>query len=160
MLEYDYLAIKESIKKEMPFENGVNNKIEEIEKAIEKIDQQISLIPTTSYIALDDKKRLVLLGEIKNKFLELINSDISTNNIEESIKITETNINKLELELIDYEENKKNLINNPKHLIIESAHPSPLSAYNGFFGSKPFSKTNSFLKKNNLKEIDWQIENI
>lgn len=56
--------------------------------------------------------------------------------------------------------NKKNLINNPKHLIIESAHPSPLSAYNGFFGSKPFSKTNSFLKKNNLKEIDWQIENI
>ena len=111
MLEYDYLAIKESIKKEMPFENGVNNKIEEIEKAIEKIDQQISLIPTTSYIALDDKKRLVLLGEIKNKFMELINSDISTNNIEESIKITETNINKLELELIDYEENKKNLIN-------------------------------------------------
>lgn len=56
--------------------------------------------------------------------------------------------------------NKKSLINNPKHLIIESAHPSPLSAYNGFFGSKPFSKTNSFLKKNNLKEIDWQIENI
>ena len=52
---------------------------------------------------------------------------------------------------------KKKLITNPKHLIIESAHPSPLSAYNGFFGSKPFSKTNNFLIKNNLKPIDWQI---
>ena len=56
--------------------------------------------------------------------------------------------------------NKKALITNPKHLIIESAHPSPLSAYNGFFGSKPFSKTNNFLIKNNKEPIDWQIENI
>ena len=55
---------------------------------------------------------------------------------------------------------KKNLITNAKHLIIESPHPSPLSAYRGFFGSKPFSKTNNFLKKNNLKPIDWQIKDI
>ena len=53
---------------------------------------------------------------------------------------------------------KKNLITNPKHLIIESAHPSPFSARNGFFGSKPFSRTNEFLRKHNLKEIDWRIE--
>ena len=53
---------------------------------------------------------------------------------------------------------KKQFINNPKHLIIESVHPSPLSAYNGFFGSRPFSRTNEFLRKNNLKEIDWQID--
>ena len=53
---------------------------------------------------------------------------------------------------------KKNLITNPKHLIIESAHPSPFSARNGFFGSKPFSRTNEFLRKNHLKEIDWRIE--
>ena len=52
---------------------------------------------------------------------------------------------------------KAKFITNPKHLIIKSAHPSPLSAYNGFFGSKPFSKTNNFLKKNGLKEIDWDI---
>ena len=52
---------------------------------------------------------------------------------------------------------KKQYITNPKHLIIESVHPSPLSAYNGFFGSKPFSKTNDFLIKNNLKPIDWEI---
>jgi len=53
---------------------------------------------------------------------------------------------------------KKKFITNPKHFIVESAHPSPLSAYNGFFGSKPFSKTNDFLIKNNLKPIDWQIK--
>ncbi len=57
-----------------------------------------------------------------------------------------------------YAKNKKSLITNKKHLIIESAHPSPFSAYNGFFGSKPFSKTNAFLKKNNIKEINWKIE--
>ena len=50
---------------------------------------------------------------------------------------------------------KKNLITNKKHMIIESAHPSPLSCYRGFFGSKPFSKINKFLKENNLEEIDW-----
>ncbi len=52
---------------------------------------------------------------------------------------------------------KKKLINNPIHFIIESAHPSPLSAYQGFIGSKPFSKTNEFLVKNNLEPINWQI---
>lgn len=50
---------------------------------------------------------------------------------------------------------KEKLLNNPKHLIIKSAHPSPLSAYRGFFGSKPFSKVNEFLKDNNLEEIHW-----
>lgn len=48
---------------------------------------------------------------------------------------------------------KKRLITNPNHFIIESAHPSPLSAYNGFFGSKPFSKTNNYLKSKSKKEI-------
>lgn len=50
---------------------------------------------------------------------------------------------------------KKNLITNKKHLVIESAHPSPLSASRGFFGSRPFSKTNEFLKNNNIEEIRW-----
>jgi len=55
---------------------------------------------------------------------------------------------------------KTKYITNPKHLIIESAHPSPLSAYNGFFKSKPFSKTNDFLISHNMPPIDWQIPNI
>lgn len=57
-----------------------------------------------------------------------------------------------------YARDKKKLITNTHHLIIESAHPSPFSARNGFFGSKPFSKANEFLKKNGIKEIDWRVE--
>lgn len=53
---------------------------------------------------------------------------------------------------------KKKYITNPKHLVLESVHPSPLSAYNGFFGSKPFSKTNEFLIKNNIKPIDFKLK--
>lgn len=55
---------------------------------------------------------------------------------------------------------KCDMLNNPKHLILKAPHPSPLSAYRGFFGSKPFSKTNAFLEENGLTVIDWQIENI
>ena len=55
---------------------------------------------------------------------------------------------------------KKGMLNNPKHLILEAPHPSPLSAYRGFFGCQHFSKTNAFLTENGLKPIDWQIENI
>jgi uracil-DNA glycosylase len=55
---------------------------------------------------------------------------------------------------------KAAMLNNPKHLILKAPHPSPLSAYRGFFGSKPFSRTNEFLIKNGLTPIDWQIENV
>lgn len=53
---------------------------------------------------------------------------------------------------------KKALITNPIHHIIESAHPSPFSAHKGFFGTKPFSRTNEFLKEHNIKEINWEIK--
>ena len=52
---------------------------------------------------------------------------------------------------------KKKLITNPNHLIIESAHPSPFSASYGFFGSKPFSKTNNFLIENKKEPINWSL---
>lgn len=58
----------------------------------------------------------------------------------------------------DNARSKKRLITNSRHLILESAHPSPLSASRGFFGSKPFSKANAFLTSNNQKAIDWQID--
>ena len=57
-------------------------------------------------------------------------------------------------------QNKMAMLDNPKHLILTAPHPSPLSSYRGFFGSKPFSQTNRFLRENGLDEIDWQIENI
>lgn len=55
---------------------------------------------------------------------------------------------------------KSAMLNNSKHLILKAPHPSPLSAYRGFFGCKHFSKTNQFLVENGLEPIDWQIENI
>ncbi|HAF25991.1 MAG TPA: uracil-DNA glycosylase [Lachnospiraceae bacterium] len=51
-------------------------------------------------------------------------------------------------------------LNNPNHLILKAPHPSPLSAYRGFFGCRHFSKTNEFLKSKGLEPIDWQIENL
>ncbi len=55
---------------------------------------------------------------------------------------------------------KRSMLTNPKHLILEAPHPSPLSAYRGFFGCRHFSKANEFLRANGVSEIDWQIENI
>ncbi len=55
-----------------------------------------------------------------------------------------------------YARSKKVYITNPQHYIIESVHPSPLSASRGFFGSKPFSKINNFLREHQLGEIDWK----
>lgn len=52
---------------------------------------------------------------------------------------------------------KTSLITNPRHLILTSAHPSPLSAYNGFFGCRHFSKCNQFLRENGISEIDWRV---
>lgn len=52
------------------------------------------------------------------------------------------------------------MLTNPKHLILKAPHPSPLSAYRGFFGCRHFSKCNEFLSENGLSPIDWQIENI
>jgi len=56
-----------------------------------------------------------------------------------------------------YAQDKETLIDAEKHYILKAAHPSPFSAYNGFFGCRHFSKTNELLKKNGLKEIDWKI---
>ena len=53
---------------------------------------------------------------------------------------------------------KASMLHNPKHLILKAPHPSPLSAYRGFFGSKPFSQTNAFLEEHGLEPIDWQID--
>lgn len=57
-------------------------------------------------------------------------------------------------------QSKEPMLTNPKHLLLKAPHPSPLSAYRGFFGSRHFSQANKFLKANGVGEIDWQIENI
>ncbi len=55
---------------------------------------------------------------------------------------------------------KASMLDNPRHLVLTAAHPSPLSAYRGFFGCRHFSKANDFLVKNSISPIDWQIDNI
>ncbi len=57
----------------------------------------------------------------------------------------------------NFAKEKASLITNPKHLILTSPHPSPFAARYGFFGSKPFSKTNNFLREKGLKEINWSL---
>ncbi len=56
-------------------------------------------------------------------------------------------------------QNKHIMLNNPRHMVLEAPHPSPLSAYRGFFGCRHFSKANAFLTENGVSPIDWQIEN-
>jgi len=57
-----------------------------------------------------------------------------------------------------FAQNKEALIDTNKHIVLKAAHPSPFSAYNGFFGCKHFSKTNEILRKKGLEEIDWKIK--
>ena len=57
-----------------------------------------------------------------------------------------------------YARNKKALITGRQHLVLEAAHPSPLSAYHGFFGCRHFSKANAFLSEHGITPVDWQIE--
>jgi uracil-DNA glycosylase len=57
----------------------------------------------------------------------------------------------------NYAQAKSQLIDTSKHFVLKAAHPSPLSAYNGFFGCKHFSKTNELLKQQGKQEINWQI---
>ena len=55
---------------------------------------------------------------------------------------------------------KEKMLTNPQHLILKAPHPSPLAAYRGFFGSRPFSQTNEFLKAHGIEPIDWQIDEL
>lgn len=55
---------------------------------------------------------------------------------------------------------KASMLNNPKHLVLKAPHPSPLSAYNGFFGCRHFSQANAFLEEHGQEPIDWQIEDV
>ena len=55
---------------------------------------------------------------------------------------------------------KSSMIDHSKHLVLEAAHPSPLSAYHGFFGCRHFSKANAFLEEHGMKPIDWQIPDL
>lgn len=81
--------------------------------------------------------------------------DTFTNSVIESLNSQKSNI--VFILWGKFAQQKKVLVDTSKHYVIESAHPSPLSAYNGFFGSKPFSKTNLYLQQHNIAPIDWAL---
>lgn len=145
------------------------NKGIQIPPSLENIYKELNAdlgckIPNNGYLVKWAKQGVLLLNAVLTVEAHKANSHKGKGWEELTNKIIEC-INKKD-EAVVYilwgrnARDKKVLINNPKHLVLESAHPSPLSAYNGFFGSKPFSKTNTFLRNNGIKEIDWQIEDI
>jgi len=133
-----------------------------LQNIFKELESDLGIIRNHSDLTGWAKQGVFLLNSImsveKDKPLSHKNHgwEIFTDNV---IKI----LNKREKPIVfilwgSYARSKKELITNPNHYIIESVHPSPLSAHRGFFGSKPFSKTNNFLIKNNIEPINWELK--
>jgi len=108
------------------------------------------------------KEGVLLLNSILSvkKDTPLAHKDLGWQNLTDYI-IKLLNIKKTPVVFIlwgSYARSKKEFITNKKHLILESVHPSPLSASRGFFGSKPFSQANNFLKQKNIKEVNFTLQ--
>ena len=144
-----------SVKNTVPRPPSLQNIFKELESDLKiKIPTNNSLIPWA-------KEGVLLLNAVltveekRPASHQMIGWETFT---DEVIKI----INKKESPVVfilwgNFARNKKKLITNPNHFIIESPHPSPFSSYNGFFGSKPFSKTNNYLISKGIKPINWEI---
>lgn len=121
-------------------------------------------IPNNGYLLKWAKEGVLLLNSVLTVEKDKPGShrgkgwEIFTNEIIKALNEKETPV--VFLLWGNYAKEKKSLITNPKHLILESSHPSPFSVRNGFDGCSHFSKTNEFLKQNELEPIDWQIENV
>ena len=124
-----------------------------------ELENDLGIVKTNNDLTNWAKQGVLLLNSIMS-----VIKDTPLSHKEKGWEIFTDNIIKLLNEREDpmvfilwgsYARSKKKLITNKNHYIVESVHPSPLSAYNGFFGSKPFSKTNNFLKSKNITPIDW-----
>ena len=117
--------------------------------------------PNSGNLSLWAKQGVLMLNSVLTVRKGLANShknlgwEIFTENV---IGIISSKLNNIVFLLWGRQAQEKiKIIDTNKHLVLKSAHPSPLSAYNGFWGCKHFSKCNTYLKKNNKKEIDWSI---
>lgn len=144
-----------SVRNEVGRPPSLQNIFKELESDIGiKVSSNNSLIPWT-------KEGVLLLNAVltveKDKAASHKDQgwEIFTDNVIK--KINEKNTPVVFILWGAYARSKKSFITNPIHYIVESPHPSPFSAYNGFFGSRPFSKTNQFLESKGLKPISWQI---
>lgn len=148
---------------------SVNPDVKKIPPSLKNIYKELTsdlgvFIPNNGYLADWAKQGVLLLNttltvqEANPNSHEKIGWSIFTNRIIELLNQKDSPV-----VFILWGKNaisKAPLISNPNHLVLTSVHPSPLSAGRGFFGSRPFSKTNKFLRQNNLAEIDWQILNV
>ena len=153
--EYQAEGLSFSVKNHVNRPPSLQNIFKELEKDLNvKVSQNNSLIPWA-------KQGVLLLNSVltvqkdKPASHKYIGWERFT---DEVIKI----LNKKKEPVVfilwgNFARNKKKYITNNIHKIIESAHPSPFSAYNGFFGSKPFSNTNNYLESNKIKPINWII---
>ncbi len=130
-----------------------------LQNIFKELEDDLGIKRTTSDLTDWAKKGVLLLNSImtvvRNSPLSHKEKgwEIFTDNIIRKLNDRETPV--VFILWGSYARSKKVLITNPRHKIIESVHPSPLSAYRGFFGSKPFSKTNKFLEQVGMKGIDW-----
>lgn len=130
-----------------------------LQNIFKELEDDLGIKRTTSDLTDWAKKGVLLLNSImtvvRNSPLSHKEKgwEIFTDNIIRKLNDRETPV--VFILWGSYARSKKVLITNPRHKIIESVHPSPLSAYRGFFGSKPFSKTNNFLEQVGMKGIDW-----
>jgi uracil-DNA glycosylase len=143
-----------SVKKDVKIPPSLKNIFKEL-------NSDINISPTNGDLSSWAEQGVFLLNgsltveENKPMSHSKIGWEIFTNNV---IKYLSENKENLVFILWGkYAETKQYFIDETKHFIIKSAHPSPLSAYNGFFGSKPFSKTNDFLKSKNINQINWNL---
>ena len=144
-----------SVKKGTPMPPSLQNIFKELEN-------DLNIKKTDSDLTSWAKQGVFLLNSIMTveKDKPLSHKDKGWEQFTDAV-ITKLNEKKETIVFIlwgSFARSKKKLITNPNHYIIESAHPSPFSAYHGFFGSRPFSKTNEFLKSKGLKQINWQIK--
>lgn len=118
-------------------------------------------IPTVGTLECWAKEGVLLLNSVLTveKDRPASHKDIGWEKFTDAIikKINEKNTPVVFILWGNFARAKKNMITNKNHLIIESAHPSPFSARYGFFGSKPFSRTNKFLIDNNINPINWEV---
>lgn len=144
ILETDYQKIKNTVLAKMPFEKDIADKLDFINNKIKELDEQIELIPVSQLISTNDKNRLIAIGEIKNKFLELTNTNLSTDDIINQIKICQNQIDQINSKLGNFEENKNNVINALNDYIKPYIEKASLDEYREYLPN--FDYVNKMLK--------------
>ncbi|MGK0465085.1 DUF3732 domain-containing protein, partial [Clostridium sp.] len=149
VLEFELANIKKAIKDKMPFEYGVDDKIEELEKELNNIKEKLKLVPDVDDTVKNDKERLISLGEIKTEFLRLINQEVSPDTVDESIIAKEKDFSELKDVYNSPEESKATMIdalNDYVQTYIKVAK-SALDEYGTYLATFDYSKKVLKLRK-------------